>query len=101
MLNPLAVRTVFLQGVMVILSLTILACLVRAILGPRFTDRLVAVNMINTQVTLFIAVLSVCLDERGLADISLLYAMLSFLAVVIFTKIDIALWQDKGRKGAA
>ena len=34
----------------VVLALLILATLVRAVLGPRFTDRIVAVNVIGTLV---------------------------------------------------
>ena len=51
----------------VILALLILATLVRAVLGPRFTDRIVAVNVINTLVIAELVLLSVRLireDER-------------------------------------
>ena len=34
----------------VILGVTIFLCLIRAVRGPRVTDRLVSVNMIGTQV---------------------------------------------------
>ena len=44
------VRTWVLTAGAVVLALLILATLVRAVLGPRFTDRIVAVNVISTLV---------------------------------------------------
>ena len=39
-----------LVGVLCVLTLVLLACLARAIRGPRYTDRLIALNMICTVV---------------------------------------------------
>ena len=66
--------------------LTILS-LIRAILGPKVADRLVAVNMLSTMVMVMIAILSVRLNEGFLADVCLIYAMISFLAVIVITKV--------------
>ena len=46
------IKTVVLQGSAVVLALLILASLLRAVLGPRFTDRIIAVNVINTDTIL-------------------------------------------------
>lgn len=81
--------TIFFIIIMIVLSLIIFACLLRAILGPRFTDRLVAANMIGTKTIIFIAILAVFLEESFLADVALIYAMLSFLAVVVISRIVI------------
>ena len=62
-------------------------CLVRAIIGPRMADRLVAVNMIGTMVMVSISILAVLMEEGYLADICLIYAMISFLAIVVLTKV--------------
>ena len=67
----------------VALALLILATLVRAVLGPRFTDRIVAVNVIGTLVIAELMVLSVRLKEEFLVDIALVFALLSFLSVVV------------------
>ena len=67
----------------VVLALLILATLVRAVLGPRFTDRIVAVNVISTLVIAELMLLSVWLREDFLVDIALVFALLSFLAVVV------------------
>ena len=68
------------------ISVTIFACLFRAILGPRFTDRIVSVNTIGPQAITLIAVLSFLLDEGSLVDIALVYAMISFLAIIVLSK---------------
>lgn len=63
------------------------ACLIRAIIGPTTADRLVAVNMTGTQVICLIALEAARTNEGGFADIAVIYALLSFLAVVVLTKI--------------
>lgn len=72
---------------MIILSVIIFFCLIRAILGPRFTDRIVAANMISTKVIAFICMLSVFLREDFLIDVGIIYAMLGFVGVVVLSKI--------------
>ena len=47
-----------LTGALVILALLMLALMPRVVKGPRFTDRIVAVNAINTMVTASIVLLS-------------------------------------------
>ena len=71
---------------MLTLSITIFACLFRAILGPRFTDRVMSVNVIGTKAVAMIALLSFLLGEEGLIDIAVVYAMISFLAIVVLSK---------------
>ena len=78
--------TILLWGSMLTLSITIFACLFRAILGPRFTDRVMSVNIIGTKAVVMIALLSFLLDEEGLIDIAVVYAMISFLAIVVLSK---------------
>lgn len=74
-------------GVMIGFALCILCCLIRAIKGPRTTDRIVAINMIGTLSVIIIAIMSLYLGESFLLDINLIYAMVSFLAVVVLTKV--------------
>ena len=72
---------------MIVLSVIIFFCLIRAILGPRYTDRIVAANMISTKVIAFICMLSVFLREDFLIDVGIIYAMLGFVAVVVLSRI--------------
>lgn len=73
--------------VLVILAIMLLLCLLRAILGPTIADRLVAVNMMGTMVMVIISILALLMSEGYLVDICLIYAMISFLAVVVLTKV--------------
>lgn len=82
--------------VLIILALTAFACLIRAIIGPSVADRLMAVNMMGTIVIVIIAVLTVLLSEGFLADICIIYAMISFLAVIVLTKVYIGTYIQKG-----
>ncbi len=77
-------------SVLVILACLILLCLYRAIRGPRTADRILSVNMISTMTIAVIAVLSLMLDQGYLMDAALIYAMISFLAVVVLTRVYMA-----------
>lgn len=72
---------------LMILAVMAILCLIRAIVGPTIADRLVAVNMLGTMVMVIIAILAVKMNEGYLVDICLIYAMISFLAVVVLTKV--------------
>ena len=69
-----------LQITLILLGLFALAALVRAVIGPRFTDRIVGVNAMNTLVIAIIVILSVFLKEDYLLDVALIYALLGFVA---------------------
>ena len=74
-------------AVLVILAVMLFVCLIRAVRGPRVADRIMAVNMMGTMVMVMIVVLSLLLKEGFLVDICLIYAMVSFLAVVVISKV--------------
>lgn len=80
------------MSVLVILALL---CLVRCILGPRISDRVLAVNMVGTLTIIMVAVLVVALGEGYLADIALIYAMISFLAVVVLSKVYTGIYRER------
>ena len=73
-------------------------CLARAIIGPRIADRIVAVNMVGTCTICMIAVLALMMNEGYLTDISLIYTMLSFLAVVLLTKVYLGVYRERQLK---
>ena len=77
-----------------LIALAVIA-LVRAILGPKFTDRIMAVNMIGTKTLLMVCVLAVLLQESYLVDVAIVYALLSFLAVVVLSKLVITRYRVK------
>ncbi len=85
-------------SVLLILAIMLFVCLIRAVRGPRVADRLVAVNMMGTMVMVMIAVLALLLDEGFLVDICLIYALVSFLAVTVFTKVYIGVYEESFRR---
>ncbi len=87
--------TAIYTGVIILLAIALFACLIRAIKGPRIADRIVAVNMMGTMVMVIMTIMSLLLDEAYLVDISLIYAMISFLAVVVITKVYIGIYQER------
>ena len=96
--NSMVLETVH-QGmyitVLVILAVMLFACLIRAVRGPRVADRIVAVNMMGTMVMVMIAVLSLFLKEGFLVDICLIYALVSFLAVIVIAKVYMGVYEEK------
>lgn len=86
-------------GAVIILAVLIIVSMIRSVLGPRIADRIIAVNMIGTMIIMVIAILSVYLNENYLVDICLIYAMISFLGVVVLCKVYTGVYlQGKKRK---
>ena len=71
------------MGALIIFAVLIGIMLIRAVIGPRITDRILSINMIGTMTICSIAILSGLLNEGYLTDVALIYAMLSFVAVLI------------------
>ena len=80
---------------LVIIGVLVLCCLVRAIRGPRIADRVIAANMIGTLVVITICILAFMMGEGYLVDIAMIYTMLSFLAVVLLTKVYMGIYRDQ------
>ena len=77
------------SAVLVALLVMIGICVIRSVIGPRFTDRILSVNMLGTMVISCIAILSLQLKEGYLADVALIYAMISFIAVLMLASMFI------------
>lgn len=90
---------VFFLAVLIFLAVMVVLCLIRAIIGPRIADRIVAVNMTGTMVMVIIAILALMLEEGYLADICLIYAMISFLSVIVLTKVYLGVYRERKEKG--
>lgn len=85
-----------------LLALTVLAllCLARCILGPRISDRVLAINIIGTLTVIMVSVCTVLLGEGYLADIALVYAMISFLAVIVLSKVYTGIYYERKHEEA-
>lgn len=82
-------------GAAIFLSASIFICLMRATLGPRFSDRIIAANIVGTKIILLIAVLSLIIGESYLADVCLIYAIISFLSIVVLGRSVIEKREEK------
>ena len=82
-------------GVLIFLAIILFACLIRAIMGPRVADRVISVNMMGTVVMVMISILALLLKEGYLMDICLIYACISFLAVVVITKVYLGVFAER------
>lgn len=68
------------------LSVTIFLCIFRAIKGPSAADRLVAINVVGTKTIILILIVSFIIRETYFIDVSLVYALISFIASVVIAK---------------
>ena len=87
-----------LTGVLILLALFMLALMPKVIRGPRFTDRIVAVNAINTMITASICLLSRLHRAGYLLDVALIYALLGFTATTLLTRLLAADRQKEGKE---
>ena len=88
-----AIKVLFI-GIMIIYAMLVVLVLMRAVIGPRVADRLMAINMVGTIGIFLMAVISVMLNEDYLLDVSIIYAMISFLSVVILTKVYMGVHEE-------
>ncbi|WP_099187675.1 monovalent cation/H+ antiporter complex subunit F [Tepidibacter mesophilus] len=65
-----------------LLSITIVFCMIRAIKGPLAADRLIAVNVIGTKTIILISLISFVLEETYFIDVVLVYALISFIGSI-------------------
>ena len=87
-----------LTGSILALGILICLCLIRAMKGPRIADRIVAVNMIGTLTIMIICMLAIYLKESYLVDVAIVYAMISFLAVIVLCKVYTGVYLEKKKK---
>lgn len=82
----------------VVLAVLIILCLIRAIIGPKLVDRIISINMMGTMVMVIIAVMALKMNESYLVDISLIYAMISFLAVIVISKVYMGVYIERQKE---
>ena len=82
-------------GALVLLGLGLLAVMVYIIRARLTVDRIIGINLTGTLVAIIIAILAYLLDEDYLADMAIVYVVLSFIAVMMLCRIYINLYQRK------
>ena len=69
-----------------VLSVLVLLALLYAVLGKRFTDKIVAANMIGSLGLNSIVVLAIFIGADYILDIGLVFALLAFLMVIVLCR---------------
>ncbi|MGV3243521.1 Na(+)/H(+) antiporter subunit F1 [Staphylococcus sp. 11261D007BR] len=77
---------------LIIVVLSILAMLVRAIIGPSLPDRVVALDAIGIQLMAIVGLFSIILGTHYMIVAILLIGILAFLGTAVFAK-----FMDKGQ----
>ena len=86
------------NGAVIVIGVLLLFTLIRASRGPRIADRIIAVTMMGTLVVITICVLAFLMNEGYLVDVAIVYTMLSFLAVVLLTKVYMGVYRQKRKE---
>ena len=77
---------------LVIVVLSMLAMLIRVILGPSLADRVVAIDAVGLQLMAVVALFSMLIGVQYMVVVILLTGILAFLGTAVFAK-----YMDKGK----
>ena len=82
-------------GVLAALALCVIAVLIYILKARLTVDRIIGINLIGTLVAIIIAILTYLLGEDYLADVAIVYVVLSFIAVMLLCRIYINLYRRR------
>ena len=82
-------------GALGVLMVLVVLCFIRAVKGPSVADRVVAINMIGTQIICATGIVGLLIGAGYLADVAIIYAMISFLAVVVLCKVYMGVYLER------
>ena len=80
-------HNIFIIIALIIVVLSMLAMLVRVILGPSLADRVVALDAIGLQLMAVIALFSILLNIKYMIVVILMVGILAFLGTAVFSKL--------------
>ena len=72
-----------------LLMIFAVVALYRAFRGPTMQDRVIAVNVIGTNIVLVIVLVAGALDEPGFLDIAIVYGLLNFVMSIAISKFTV------------
>ena len=84
-MNPFMQK--FLIYPIAVLSALILVTLLYAVLGKRYTDKIVVTNIIGSLCINIIVLLAYFMDADYILDVAIVFAILSFLSVIVLCRI--------------
>jgi len=68
------------------------ASLYRAFVGPTPADRVIAINVISTKVSVLIVIIAVVTAQDAFVDVAIVYAMMGFI-----TTVSVSKYLEKGK----
>lgn len=92
------ILTIF-EYCLLVLAAALILALLNGVKGKRFTDRVVALNVIGTIIIVLCCMTALYLGHSYILDIALVLAMLNFLSVVVLSRL--AVERRVGRLDAA
>ena len=66
-----------------------LVAVYRIVRGPTMPDRVIAINVVGSNVVIVIALLAAAIGETGALDIALVYALLNFVLSIAISKFSV------------
>ena len=85
-------------GVLAALAVCVIVALVYIFKSRLTVDRIIGINLIGTVVVIIISLLTYVLAEDFLADVAIIYVVMSFIAVMMLCRIYINLYARKRRE---
>lgn len=86
-------------GVLIALAVAALVAFLYIIRSRLTVDRIIGINLIGTIVVIIIAILTHTLRQSYLADVAMIYVVMSFIAVMMLCRIYINLYDRKRKEG--
>ncbi|MDE5413832.1 Na(+)/H(+) antiporter subunit F1 [Alkalihalobacterium chitinilyticum] len=75
-----------LQIVLVIMSISLFVCFIRAIIGPTMSDRVVALDTFGINLIGFVGILMIIQETTAYAEIILVISILAFVGSIALAK---------------
>ena len=85
-------------GVLAALAVCVVVALVYIFRSKLTVDRIIGINLIGTTVVITIALLTFVLGEPFLADVAMIYVVISFIAVMTLCRIYINLYARRRKE---
>ncbi len=69
----------FLRTVIIVLSLAMVASVIRIIIGPTVWDRLLGLSLVSSKTVIIIVIISSSVEQSYYLDLALVFAILGFV----------------------
>lgn len=71
---------------LILFGISIAITFIRIILGPTFSDRVIAMDVVGVNIISSIAIISILFHTKAFLDVILILAILAFISTIAFSK---------------